>query len=74
MALTEPVVRVPLPGWDHTELLYETIDDGQIAIITMNRPERMNALGDAQGRRLVEAWNRFAEDDRQFVAILTGVG
>ena len=74
MAMTEPVVRVPLPGWEHTELLYETVDDGQIAIITMNRPERMNALGDAQGRRLAEAWNRFAEDDRQFVAILTGVG
>lgn len=37
------VVRTPLPDWPHQELLYETIDDGRIAIITMNRPERMNS-------------------------------
>ena len=74
MAMTEPVVRVPLPGWEHTELLYETVDDGQIAIITMNRPERMNSTNPAQGRRLSEAWTKFAADDRQRVAIITGVG
>ena len=74
MTLSEPVVRTPLPGWEHTELLYETIDDGRIGIITMNRPERMNSTDPAQGRRISEAWTRFAEDDEQFVAIITGAG
>ena len=74
MALQEPVVRIPLPGWEHTELLYETIDDGRVGIITMNRPERMNSMDPAQGRRIREAWMRFAQDENQQVAILTGAG
>jgi hypothetical protein len=36
-------VRTPLPDWPHEEPLYETIDDGRIAIITKRRPERMNS-------------------------------
>jgi len=70
----EPYERTPLPGWGHKELLYETVDDGRIAIITMNRPERMNSTDPAQGQRMTEAWLKFAEDDNQFVAILTGAG
>ncbi|MBI4498872.1 MAG: enoyl-CoA hydratase/isomerase family protein [Chloroflexi bacterium] len=66
--------RVPAPGWPHKELLYETIDDGRIAIITMNRPERMNASDPAMGHRWVDAWTRFAEDEECWVAIVTGAG
>ncbi|MBF8268136.1 MAG: hypothetical protein HW388_1644 [Dehalococcoidia bacterium] len=72
MALAEPYVRTPLPGWSHTELLYETIDNGRIAIITMNRPERLNAMG--PGMRWEEAWINFASDENCWVAIVTGVG
>ena len=69
-----PIERVPLPDWPHQELLYETIDDGRIALITMNRPERMNSSDPEMGFRWYDAWTRFAEDDEQWVAIITGAG
>ena len=50
---------------------YESQD--RVAIITINRPEKLNALNRAVGDRLVAAWARFnAGEDR--VAILTGAG
>ena len=66
--------RTPLPGWPHKELLYETTDNGRIAIITMNRPERMNSSDPEMGRRWFDAWTHFAEDDECWVAIVTGAG
>lgn len=69
-----PIERVPLPDWPHKELLYETIDHGRIAIITMNRPERMNSSDPDMGARWYDAWTRFAADDEQWVAIVTGAG
>ena len=69
-----PIERVPLRDWPHQELLYETIDDGRIALITMNRPERMNSSDPEMGFRWYDAWTRFAEDDEQWVAIITGAG
>jgi crotonobetainyl-CoA hydratase/dehydration protein DpgD len=72
--MSEPVVRTPLPGWSHKELLYETIDDGRIAIITLNRPDRMNASDPGMAQRWVEAWTTFADDDNCWVAIVTGAG
>ncbi|MDX2155010.1 MAG: enoyl-CoA hydratase-related protein [Hyphomicrobiaceae bacterium] len=50
---------------------YESKD--QIAVITMNRPERMNRMDDALMDGLHAAWKQFmASDDR--VAVLTGAG
>ncbi len=72
--MSKPVVRTLLPGWPHEELLYETIDDGKIAIITMNRPERMNASDPGMAQRWVDAWTTFADDDDCWVAIVTGAG
>lgn len=72
--MTTGVVRTPLPGWPYKELLYETIDDGQIAIMTMNRPERMNASDPGMAQRWVEAWTHFAADANCRVAIVTGAG
>ena len=72
--MAEEVVRTPLADWPHQELLYETIDDGQIAIITMNRPERMNASDPGMTQRWVDAWTTFADDDNCRVAIVTGAG
>lgn len=44
-----------------------------IATITINRPEKMNALNDQVGEELLAAWQRLnASDDR--VAIVTGAG
>jgi enoyl-CoA hydratase/carnithine racemase len=68
------VVRTPAEDWPHKELLYETIDNGRIAIITMNRPERMNSSDPGMGWRWYDAWNKFAEDDECWVAIVTGAG
>ena len=47
---------------------------GHIAYITLNRPERMNALGSELGRQLGEAEANFAFDDDAWVAIYTGAG
>jgi len=70
----EPFTRTPLPDWPHKELLYETIDNGRIAIMTINRPERMNSSDPEMGKRWFDAWTHFAADDECWVAIVTGAG
>ncbi len=47
---------------------------GRIAYITINRPERMNALGPAVTQGLFESFQDIQDDDDIFVAILTGAG
>ena len=47
---------------------------GKIAIITINRPEAMNALDLETNRELCDAWTNFREDSDMWVAILTGAG
>ncbi|MGQ0656405.1 MAG: crotonase/enoyl-CoA hydratase family protein [Betaproteobacteria bacterium] len=53
-------------------LLYETAD--RIARITLNRPERMNAIGEHSGRELREAVARANVDDAVHVIVLQGAG
>jgi len=53
-------------------VLYEK--KGHVAYITLNRPERLNALGTELGQQLREAENKFAEDEDAWVAIYTGAG
>ncbi len=48
--------------------------DGPVALITIDRPERMNAIGVEVHRGLVAAWGRFLTDDGARVAVLTGAG
>jgi enoyl-CoA hydratase len=54
------------------ELLYE-VSDG-VAVITINRPGRKNALNQAVRQGLFEIWPRFEADESAQVAILTGAG
>jgi len=54
------------------ELLYEVTDG--VAIITMNRPERKNALNNVMRLAMFDVWPRFEADDSAQVAILTGTG
>ena len=61
---------MPITGPDI--LLYEKKE--RIVTITMNRPERMNALSLDLIERLEEAWRQFQFDDDAWVAILTGAG
>ncbi len=53
-------------------VLYEVRD--HIAFITLNRPERMNALGKQLSTELREAELRFADDPDASIAIYTGAG
>ncbi len=47
---------------------------GPVAVITINRPERMNAIGPQTHTELVEAWDRFRGDVEAKVGVLTGAG
>lgn len=47
---------------------------GRIAIVTLNRPERMNALHPPAHFELHEIWNDFERDPEVWVGILTGAG
>ncbi len=50
-----------------------TIHD-QVAVITLNRPEAMNALDPESRASLEECWRRVSTDENIRVAILTGAG
>ncbi|MBI3249954.1 MAG: enoyl-CoA hydratase/isomerase family protein [Deltaproteobacteria bacterium] len=54
------------------EILYET--RGQVAIVTINRPEARNAINFGVREGLLAAWDRFERDRETRVAILTGAG
>jgi enoyl-CoA hydratase len=47
---------------------------GPVTLITINRPERHNAIGPVVSRELVDAWRNFRDDDEQLVAVVTGAG
>jgi enoyl-CoA hydratase len=49
-------------------------NDGPVAIIAINRPERRNAVDGATALELIDAFNAFDIDDSASVAILTGEG
>jgi enoyl-CoA hydratase len=57
---------------DYEHLIYER--RGPVTVITINRPERMNAIGPQTHRELIDAWDRFRTDDDALVAVLTGAG
>lgn len=45
-----------------------------ILVVTMNRPERLNAADETLHRELVEVWRDIDADDRVSVAVLRGAG
>ena len=53
-------------------VLYEARD--RIALITLNRPEALNAFNREMHQQLREAWLAFREDDDLWVAVVTGAG
>ena len=52
----------------------ETERHGQILVVRMNRPERLNALNHEMRTRLAETWTEFRRSDEFEVAIFTGTG
>jgi E-phenylitaconyl-CoA hydratase len=56
---------------------YETIDYrkvGRVAIITLNRPERLNTINGQMYRELPPVWEEFDQDPDVWVGIVTGAG
>lgn len=56
----------------YEDILY-TVQD-QIALITLNRPERLNAWTHAMGSSVRRAFDAAAQDDKVRVIVLTGAG
>jgi enoyl-CoA hydratase/carnithine racemase len=52
----------------------ETETHGQVLVIRMNRPERLNALNHEMRTELARIWTEFRHDAQLEVAILTGTG
>jgi len=48
--------------------------DGHLAVITMKRSEKKNALNEDMLKDLAEVWTRFKNDDDAWVAVFTGEG
>ncbi len=61
------------PGPEYSDIIYETLD-GQIAKITINRPEVRNAFRPMTLSELSSAFNLARDDPRVGVVILTGAG
>jgi enoyl-CoA hydratase len=47
---------------------------GAVTLITLNRPQALNALNSTVQRELIEAFAAFEADDSQGCAVLTGAG
>ena len=48
--------------------------ENRLAIVTIDRPETMNALDMAHNAELDRVWAEFRDDDDLWIAILTGAG
>src|SRR6266511_2112472 len=48
--------------------------DGPVCVVTIDRPERRNAIDREHAEALATAFRRFDDDDDRAVAVLTGVG
>ncbi|MBI2918402.1 MAG: enoyl-CoA hydratase/isomerase family protein [Chloroflexi bacterium] len=57
---------------DYQTLIYAV--DGGIATITLNRPEKLNAINDVMDREILLALRQAAEDDGVRVVVITGAG
>jgi 2-(1,2-epoxy-1,2-dihydrophenyl)acetyl-CoA isomerase len=53
--------------------LLEAVTDG-VAVLTMNRPDKLNAMSEAMLGAMLEALPRLAEDSAVGVVVLTGAG
>ena len=53
---------------------YEKNLNEHLAVITMNRPEVLNAMNPASTKEMTTIWDDFANDPEMWVAILTGAG
>lgn len=52
----------------------KVLDKGRLRIVTVNRPEVMNALNSEASHELEEVWDEFSARDDLWVGIVTGAG
>ncbi len=57
---------------DFKNIIYEK--KGRLAYVTLNRPERRNAVDGDTSKEILDAFNDFKADDELWVAVLTGAG
>jgi enoyl-CoA hydratase/carnithine racemase len=57
---------------DYKHILYET--RGRVALVTLNRPEKLNAWTPLMEREFIDAVNRTARDTGLSVMVVTGAG
>jgi enoyl-CoA hydratase/carnithine racemase len=57
---------------DLKNIIYEK--KGRLAYVTINRPERRNAIDGDTSKEILDAFTDFKEDDELWVAVLTGAG
>jgi crotonobetainyl-CoA hydratase len=62
------------PATGHSSACVLTKVDGRILHITINRPDRHNALDSATHTQMAEAFDRFAADDDLWIAVIRGAG
>jgi enoyl-CoA hydratase len=60
----------PSPDPEFMTVEYER--RGPVAVVTVDRPDRRNAVDDATAEALGDAWDRFEDDDGALVGVLTG--
>lgn len=58
-------------GYEH--ILVERLDSG-VALIRLNRPERLNAIGDKMRQELASAFEALDEESTVMAVVLTGAG
>jgi len=61
-----------MTDFNFEKVIYEK--RGRIGIVTINRPDRMNAIDPQTSAELHEAWCDFRDDDNLWVGIFTGAG
>src|SRR5262245_182416 len=57
-----------------TKLGIDYVREGHVARITLNRPEKLNALPHAVPPYLAEIWGEIRDDPEIWVAVVTGTG
>ncbi|MCX4766550.1 enoyl-CoA hydratase/isomerase family protein [Streptomyces sp. NBC_01275] len=48
--------------------------DGDVRVVTLNRPDRLNGVSEDLHRRLSEVWRELADDSKARAVVLTGAG
>jgi enoyl-CoA hydratase/carnithine racemase len=70
----QPAVATVMTKGIKSMAVVETERHGQILVVRMNRPERLNALNHELRAQLAETWSEFRHSNELEVAIFTGSG